>query len=626
LGAANTAAINALITTVNAAGGGTIYFPRGTYRFAVDNADTSATIKLSSVNNIRFLGDGAGSKLLWDGALSDSGHFFRVDRGCKHITFDSLYIAEGTGSKVDPIELHHLIALTANLNSATITYNIEHIKVLNCRFGSTTGDCVNIIGGVARTAVKAAIAGTIAAGTVAGPYGQPLEATRVCVAYPASWDGGSFTITGTDVSGNALVEVVPADVNTLRVTTGEFLTITDISKSALGTTSNTASVGLAYVTQHVHVVGNVFNGFDYTNHGGNVDGENGYRSAVGAQRLSRYVYVQRNYMTGCGDQLIDFEPTGEADIGPWFIEENVVVNANPKTGQATPNTAISFWGNSEAIGRNQRSRIHRNIILSGGIGGGKVSAIDITDNIIVPNVNAGGIGVDFAGTALDVLVSGNRIIGNSTSTQNPISFQPNNNVGVDGLRVLNNTIETYRQAINIAGAKNLTIRGNRVVYKAATTNTHNAIVLSAHDASSLPLSRVIVESNNIHGDAGGGTFQYAITVQPGSQSNGSITIVNNRGTGITTRGVDIPAGTYSPVCIVGNNGFTTPTDQVKLGASVVVSIAGNVGGVAWYLAATPDPNALASLDSAPLGSLYSGQGSGAVYRKASAGASGWSTI
>src|SRR5690242_21493400 len=81
----NTSALNTLIGTVHAAGGGEIYFPAGNYRFLKDS--NNKTILVTGRKNIVFSGDGKASRLMWNGTMSSAGNFFTVENGSQHIGF-----------------------------------------------------------------------------------------------------------------------------------------------------------------------------------------------------------------------------------------------------------------------------------------------------------------------------------------------------------------------------------------------------------------------------------------------------------------------------------------------------------------------------------------------------------
>lgn len=615
----NRTALNALITTVNAAGGGTIYFPAGVYQFASDVSND--TIVMTTVSNIRFLGEGPGSRLLWNGEFAGAGHFFRVRRGCRNITFESLYMAAGTGAKTDSAEQHHLIALQQDPGSPLIKNN-ESIRVLNCTFGYTRGDAINVGGGVGQAHCHGNILATAASGAVAGPFTSPTEPQRVTVNYPATWDGGSFTISGTDKNGLAISELIPAGDGIVHTGFLEFATVTGATKSAQGVQAVNATIGFAYLTRDVWVERSKFDGFDVS---GGAPQTNGYRSAVGCQRYSVNIWVQRNTMTGCGDQLIDFEATGAGGVGPWFIDHNVIVNANPQSGQGPAKTAISFFGNNETRDRNTKSRISHNVLF-GVIVGGKNERIDIINNVIVPTENAasaGGIYMD--GTMMDVLIAGNRIIGNSTCTNDPINLSVNNAVGGDGIRIFNNTIEHYgTRGIYVEGARDVDISNNRVINLAAASATGKGILVAANEVNSIPVTRCRIHNNTLVGNRGGGTLEYGIEIQPGSQSNSGFSICDNEIIGAATRGISLVAGTYGTPVVRGNN--LSGTTAIHLGTAVVIVTGGNPGTWVFYHGPAADPNTLAGLDSAVRGSLYSSHDGASVYRKNAAGASGWVTI
>lgn len=625
LGYYNRLALNELMAEVSDTGGGSILFPAAPYRFLRDE-NTAETFVLQGRSNIRFVGEGPGSRLLWDGDLPNAaGHFFKIERGCKDITFESLYMSAGVGAKTDSAEQHHLVLITANPNNTTPFRANENIQFLKCHFGYTRGDAINIAGGIAQTICHAAFAGTVAAGAVPGPYTQPVEPTRIAVRFNAGWDGGNITVNGTDIQGLPITELVTGVADSTPSTFQEFATIVDVAKSATGVNSATCSIGFSYESRRVWIDKSIFNGFDVS---GGAPQTNGFRSAVACQRFAVDVFVTYNFMTGCGDQLIDFEATGNGGVGPWDITGNRLICATPQQGHDPPKTAIAFWGNAEAASeRNTRSKIDRNYIV-GVIGGGKTERVDITNNIIVPvAVAASGGGITLSGTNNDVLIAHNRIIGNPIAVNDPISVDVNNGVGSDGVTIYDNTIEWYgTRGIFVEGAKRVEIASNRFYSKKATTNVGRAIRVAANDPNDIAWSDVNIHDNVVFGNAGGGSLENGIDVTSNNQTNGRLQIKDNTGEGCATRGVQVPTGTYSSYPRVFGNEFTGATAQLSLGTGVVVIVAGNAGSWKTLQGTLSDPNQNAALDAETLGTQYVSAGGATIYRKSVAGAGGWVAI
>jgi hypothetical protein len=92
------------------------------------------------------------------------------------------------------------------------------------------------------TAVHAAYAGN-AANIWTGAFTNPDVGRNLIVTFAASWDGGDIVVTGTDALGAAQTETFLSNAGSTRVGVKIFATVTGATKSAIGVTANTASIG-----------------------------------------------------------------------------------------------------------------------------------------------------------------------------------------------------------------------------------------------------------------------------------------------------------------------------------------------------------------------------------------------
>jgi hypothetical protein len=132
----------ALIQAVNTAGGGTIYFPPGSY-IIEKRLFTLATFEMKNMKNITFLGDGYASKLMLsgNGTLADWYMFYMHD-GTNHIRFENLYF-DGVGV-INPDEQTHLV-FSASEAGDTHGGSFD-IEITDCYFGFINGDCIRMLG------------------------------------------------------------------------------------------------------------------------------------------------------------------------------------------------------------------------------------------------------------------------------------------------------------------------------------------------------------------------------------------------------------------------------------------------------------------------------------------------
>lgn len=84
------------------------------------------------------------------------------------------------------------------------------------------------------------------AANAAGPFvisASPAAPRNLRVVFATSWDGGNVTVIGTDQFDQPVTESFTGASNVTVVGTKIFKTVTSASKSAVGATANTASIG-----------------------------------------------------------------------------------------------------------------------------------------------------------------------------------------------------------------------------------------------------------------------------------------------------------------------------------------------------------------------------------------------
>jgi hypothetical protein len=626
----NRAAFRSLVTTVLAAGGGRIYFPAAgsPYHFAIggpgDRNILNITGSASAVVNARLWldGDGMASCITWGGdAGGADSHFFYFRDGVKNLRVTNLYFKQKDPIlNPDPAEQHHLFLVATSLFA-----NTENVQFVGNYFGLIKGDVINVRGGLNKGAiVQAGIPANEPAGDVSEYIeDSTLEPQRLCVTYPASWDGGYITVTGTSLQDLVISEDFPVALSDTVTGTRVFKTVTAVAKSATGVLTTKTKVGAIFETKNVLVQGNYFNGFDYA--GTNPD--YGYRSCIGAQRLSSNIQIYDNFMTGSSDQIIDFEPTGNGETRYWRISRNIIISSNPKSGAQEGGLAVTLSGNGNnpAAGSNlnEMSVFSDNFVV-GRIKGDKWDRVQVTGNTILDVINtASATGVlTSVGTNKNVTVSRNIIYCRPETLGRPLHIDSSEGYVPDGVKVEDNVIRWYGEgsAINIVG-NHLQCNRNHVIYAGSDVDEFYGINIGPSEGES---SDITISDNIIEGDAGTGSLDYGIIFQPsGTVSNDRLRISGNRGTGCTTRGISITNGIYGNPPTVYGNDFPDATTPLFLGSTVAVACGGNGGEFSLYRGQAASPNDLTILDSAAIGSLYSGQNGECLYRKNAAGANGW---
>lgn len=628
-GSANRIAMRTLCSTVIAAGGGTIYFPEGTYHFEINSVAgdrTSIPLINKGAMNLRLLGDGMKSSILtWGGdSGSASSSLFQIGNDSHFLTVEHLALRQKDAIvNPDGGEQHHLFNLATNVSG---NGDVTNVKFQFCHFGVVKGDAINLIGSQVPGGAHAGFAANASSGAIAGTFTSPTVPQRLYVKYPDNWDGGSITIIGTDVAGQTISETVPALVGTTNdgyLTELYFKTVVSGTKSATGVTAGVCTIGFAYEVRDVTVRDCVFDGFVYA---GSNPGH-GYRTCIAGQRGTRFVRVLNCDMTGSDDQLIDMEPTGDGDLGGWIIDSCKFVAASP-AGNAPPSPCISFTGNGNVASQYiEMSSFTRNIVI-GRLTGGKLQRCKITDNFFVADTGSaqGDSVIGLTDTVNDVEVSRNHIWTRAIlPTVIPIRVVLGSGFAGNGVFIHDNMIRWYGSAaIQVENSSNVSIRGNRLIYMAATTNTDTAIATSN---TLNAIDNETIEGNFIEGDRGGGTLESGIVYGPGSAAaSHRISITNNRGSGCVS-GVRIPgptgAASFTTPPIVHGNDFNSATTPLNIGSNVYIVVAGNNGDRKMLRGAgTPESNI-----AAPIGSTYmrtdGGAGTSFYVKESGTGTTGW---
>lgn len=82
------------------------------------------------------------------------------------------------------------------------------------------------------------------ANTFSGPFVNPDVPRNATVGYATGWDGGDVTVTGTDQFNVSISEVFPSAPGTVVTGAKIFKTVTGATKTTIGATTNTASIGV----------------------------------------------------------------------------------------------------------------------------------------------------------------------------------------------------------------------------------------------------------------------------------------------------------------------------------------------------------------------------------------------
>ena len=189
------------------------------------------------------------------------------------------------------------------------------------------------------------------------------------------------------------------------------------------------------------------------------------------------ITVRGSWMTGSDDSLIDFEPTGNGDLGPWIVEDNWLFAGSP-AGHGNPAIVASFFGNGNVPDLNlRRSSFSRNKLFGGRVYAGKLSQCRIDDNWFFEDYDTGtgSAAISITEVGDDISVSGNFIETSSVyGPDHAIHLSGTDTYDSNGVHVHNNVIKS-----GLSGWKERK-NGLRVVFSFETAHPQTNRRLSAN--------------------------------------------------------------------------------------------------------------------------------------------------
>jgi len=135
-------AIQAAVNAAIAAGGGTVYFPRGAYALG-KNGIQIGLIELLDANNIQFLGDGIGRSVLirQQGTYSNDTHIVRINGG-KNLLFSDLTLDGNKAHCIDNDAQKHGLYISGYSRPAS------DVRVTRCEMKNFHGGGLYVLGDV----------------------------------------------------------------------------------------------------------------------------------------------------------------------------------------------------------------------------------------------------------------------------------------------------------------------------------------------------------------------------------------------------------------------------------------------------------------------------------------------
>ncbi len=255
----DTAAVVAAIADCNAAGGGVVYFPFGTYAVT--------QISLAGVSNVQFLGAGAGSVIKWVwNAATAAGSMITLSGGTTRTRFSMLRF-DGSGlTNPDAGRGNHLLQIGTGASAVTLT------QIFNCTFGgmvASSGDGVHVLGAAGNLVSRLWISENVFDGCSRFSIGaeQGWEYGWILQNYLTNCETEIAVVATADVNTNALivhgnicVHTAAGVTQALRLEGGATTFIT-----RLVVANNTIQNGLATLSraQYATVTGNIETSGDF---------------------------------------------------------------------------------------------------------------------------------------------------------------------------------------------------------------------------------------------------------------------------------------------------------------------------------------------------------------------------
>ncbi len=630
-GAANSTAIQALVTLVVAAGGGHIYFPPGVWYFAIGAAN--AVIKLGNTTgvvnaNLEISGDGDGSVLAWGGtAGSGEKHFLQFAGGVRNVTFRDLKLQQNRLIVTPDGDQHHCFDLHL---SGSARANVENFKVINCTFGTFKGDCVRTVGALDIDGCQVASVAATGGNTFAGPFIAPVEPQYVVVyitqSVGATWDGGVITVTGTDRQGAALVETFTPSLTTLTsayalTSVQEFETVTGVTKASVGVSAATVQIGYVYIIRGVHVDKCRFDGDDLRN----ATATYGYRSCVSVQRLTYDVWVTDCHMRGSDDQLLEFEPTGDGEVGYFEITGNKLYHRG-----LTDCVTLSGNGSRD---QHKMSVFSNNKIVDGKLSAVDLYGVSIDNNKFFVRQAASQPVIGFTKSCALVHITNNDIVipGDLAGTQaeEGIAIRRNGDTSQPrDIIIRGNNIEmplNTHVGIYLEDCVNtIDISGNSITNTSAVANSGVGIYVT-NPANTGAAFGFNIADNQIK-STGGGTLQYGELLSFGQNTMSGVSVQHNKvsGSGI---GISIlassGAGGWSSLPIVQGNDCYNCTTQYSFGTGVYPIIQGNAGNITHTIGGNISPETVVTAVQGSRHTLRNGSSTLEYYKTTGTAATGW---
>jgi hypothetical protein len=314
-------AIAACIAACVAAGGGLVYFPRGTYLCSKDGANPYS-FDLNAVTNITFRGQGSSSLLRQSGnAASGAFSLIRIRGNCSRIKFEQIGF-DGAGV-TNPATSDHLLEIGTGVGAP------NEIQVLQCKFGGMVtgaGDGVHMLGATGNLTTRVQVIDCVFDGCARFGVGmeQGLQNIWVCENFMTNCQT-EIAHVSTANAITSMVTVIGNEIIHTHVTEHRAVRLEG---------DNTGRIGQAVFSDNVIITGfvEVINTYDMASVG-NVITSGAYATANSVYRIVRscdHVTVSNNLLVrssgATAGPIFSVEPSGGSAPSIIRIGNNVAFN------------------------------------------------------------------------------------------------------------------------------------------------------------------------------------------------------------------------------------------------------------------------------------------------------------
>lgn len=327
----DTASVQAAMAACNAAGGGVVYFPRGTYRVT--------QLSMAGYANVQLCGTGSGSTLRWTwNAATVAGSMITISAGATRCRLELLRL-DGAGlTNPAASRLNHLVAVGTGAGGGVV-----ETQIFRCHFTgmvANSGDGVHVLGAAGNLVSRLWVVDSNFDGC-----------SRFGVGAEQGWEYGwivenYFTACETDV---AIVSTANVNTNAILVANNQIVHTGSV-RHAYRFEGNATGLITNLIVAENFVLGGfgTFNNIQYGHCQGNIQTSGAFASAdpvIRAFGVISFFSILQNFVdrasgASAGTCLTIEKSTGEPSR--FVVSENLLLNEVATAGFLTIVDGIQF--------------------------------------------------------------------------------------------------------------------------------------------------------------------------------------------------------------------------------------------------------------------------------------------